>query len=264
MSKDIIPIPFKGTEVLTIDVDGKPHVILKPFIESLGITYAAQYRKLSGRSWASVAQRAMQVPGDTQVRTVTLVDVRTALMLLATINENNVPADKRDLLVAYQSEVADVIESYWTKGGVINPRADEEQLADIAEAATSQMQVLSLARGLIDADWLAAKAKIVASRALGESPQISADEMPLYVDNFLKEKGLSSAQVKALRSPFGRRVSQAHFDFYGYRPAKAPAEVNGRPREVNAYTGRDRHLFDRAWSDHFAAIFDADVLEVAQ
>lgn len=262
MSKDIVSIPFKGTEVLTVDVDGKPHVILKPFIEALGITYAAQYRKLSGRSWASVAQRAMQVPGDTQVRTITLVDVRTALMLLATINENNVPADKRDLLVAYQSEVADVIEEYWTKGGAINPRATEDQLANIATLANQQMQVLTLARGLIDADWLSAKAKIVASRALGETPQIDVDDMPLYVEDFLKGKGLSAAQAKAMRSPFGRRLSQTYFDFYGYRPSKAPAEVAGRPREVNAYTGRDRHLFERTWNEHFAPLFAAELLEV--
>jgi hypothetical protein len=53
-------------------------------------------RKLMSRSWACVAQRALQVDG--QLRERTTVDVRTFLMLLATINENN--AQTREAAVA--------------------------------------------------------------------------------------------------------------------------------------------------------------------
>ena len=252
---NLVQIPFRDTSVLALDVDGKPFVVLKPAIEALGLTYAAQYRKLSGRSWACVAQRAMQLPGDTQVRTVTTVDVRTFLMLLATVNENNVAEDKRPLLVAYQSEVADVIEAYWTKGAVINPRATEDQLADVISIARGQMDVLNAAKGLLPIDWLEAKAKIVASRALGETPQIDAEDMPIYVESFLVEQGLTKAQAKAMRGPFGTRAANAYFELHGHRPQKAPAEVNGRPRMVNTYYGRDLPLFRQVWAEHYADAF---------
>lgn len=255
MSTDLIHIPFHGGEVLAVDIDGKPFIVLRPFIEALGLTYAAQYRKLQGRSWATVAERAT-VGADGKDRAMTTVDVRTAMMLLATINENNVPEDRRPLLVAYQAEVADVIEAYWTRGGAINPRATEDQLAAVVDIATRQMGLLAAARGLLPADWLAAKARIVAQRGLGEVPSIAADDMPLYVDTFLGEKGLSALQIKALRSPFGRRVAGAYYDEHGRRPEKAPAEVDGRPRMVNVYYGRDRAVFERTWQQHFAAAFD--------
>lgn len=121
MSTDLVTIPFHGTDLIAVDVDGKPQIVLRPAVESLGLTFDSQRRKLQSRSWACVTQRVLQLDG--QRREHTVVDVRTFLMLLATINENNVAEDKRDLLIAYQSEVADVIEAYWRNGVVANPRA---------------------------------------------------------------------------------------------------------------------------------------------
>lgn len=118
---EIVRIPFHGTELLTVDEDGRPRIVLKPVFEAIGLNYSTQLEKLKGRSWACVSPRGMQLPGDTQSRTHMTVDVRTLLMLLATVDENRVAPHVKDLLVAYQSEVADVIESYWTKGAAVQP-----------------------------------------------------------------------------------------------------------------------------------------------
>lgn len=252
---DLIHIPFRNTEVLAVDVDGRPHVVLKPAFEAVGLDADRQIRNVRSQAWATTAVTAV-VAADRKTRQMVTADVRTFLMALARIPEQRVSDDARPLLVAYQAEVADVIEAYWTKGGAINPRATEDQLAAVVSLAERQMAVLNAAKGLVSIDWLATKAKIVASRALGEAPQIEAADLPLYVDDYLGEKHITRPQVVALRSPFGRRLSQAYFDFYGYRPKKVPAEVNGRPREVNVYFGRDRHMFDRVWSEHFSAMFD--------
>ncbi|MBN7377784.1 phage antirepressor N-terminal domain-containing protein [Mycobacteroides abscessus] len=122
MSTELVKIPFHGTDLLAVDENGKPQIILRPAIESLGLDFSTQRRKLTGRSWACMGETTTQLPGDVQRRTHTTVDVRTLLMLLATINENNVAEEKRPLLVAYQSEVADVIEAYWNNGVVVNNR----------------------------------------------------------------------------------------------------------------------------------------------
>lgn len=108
--------------------NGEPHVILRPAVEEIGLTYPAQYRKLKGRSWGSVAQKAMQVPGDTQRREWDVVPVRTFLMLLATIDEKRVKLEARPVLIAYQSEAADALEAYWLKGGAVNPAATPVQV----------------------------------------------------------------------------------------------------------------------------------------
>lgn len=121
MSTEIIHIDLSVGGVEAIMVDGKPHIALRPAIESLGLDWKNQHEKLKTRSWASVVQKTMQLPGDSQARLHTLAPVRTFLMLLATINENRVSEAARPVLVAFQNETADAIEAYWSRGGAVNP-----------------------------------------------------------------------------------------------------------------------------------------------
>jgi len=46
---DLIHIPFHGTDVLAVEIDGKPHVVLKPAIEALGLDFKSQHRKIAGK-----------------------------------------------------------------------------------------------------------------------------------------------------------------------------------------------------------------------
>lgn len=92
---EIVRVPFHGEDILTVDEDGKPHIILKPAIEALGVDYWTQVEKLRRRSWACTGQRLVQLPGDNQRRPAVTVDVRTFLMLLATIDERRVAAVRR-------------------------------------------------------------------------------------------------------------------------------------------------------------------------
>lgn len=141
---EIVYVPFHGDEILTVEIEGKPWVILKPAVEALGVDYWTQVEKLRSRSWACTSQRPVQLPGDNQRRDVVMCDVRTFLMLLATIDERRVSVDVKDKLVTYQAEVADAIESYWTQGGAINPRAAEvarpQSQLDVLAAAVAEMQ----------------------------------------------------------------------------------------------------------------------------
>ena len=112
---DLVHVPFHDGEVLTVDDDGKPLIVLRPALEAIGLDYSAQLRKLRSRSWACVVPVTTQVPGDTQRREVIAVPLRTFLMLLATVNESSVSDEARPALIAYQNEVADVIEAHFTK-----------------------------------------------------------------------------------------------------------------------------------------------------
>lgn len=259
MSDELVHIPFHGTNLLAVDIDGHPQIVLRPAIESLGLDFSAQRRKLTTRSWACMGETTMQLPGDSQRRTHTVVDVRTLLMLLATINENSVSDDKRELLIAFQSEVADVVDAYWTKGGAINPRATEDQL----DRLTRQAAVLQALKGIVDSKHLEAKGRLLAARALGEAPELDPATMPLYVSDYLAGKGLRKSLIEAKASGFGKRLKARYIVEHDREPARHHQELpNGTVRQVYAYTEGDRPLFDSVWAKHYANVVADSALTV--
>lgn len=243
----IVPVPFRGDQILTVEVGGRPHVILKPAIEALGLDYEAQRKRLYRRSWARTSKMEVQLPGDSQRREVVTADTRTFLMLLATVDETRVREEIRPKLVAYQSEVADAIEQYWTQGGAVNPRATEDQLAAIVGRAEAQMRVLRLADGIVDATWLEAKTRHVVARALGEEPEIDPASRPLTVGEFLEEHGVTGAPLRKLSPSFGKRLKAEYLRQRGAEPGTAERFVDGALRPVAAYTEADRPLFQTVW-----------------
>lgn len=246
---ELVRIPFHGDDLLTLDIDGSPHVVLKPAIESIGLDYWSQIEKLRKRSWAATSNRSVQVSDQAQRRDMLTCDVRTFLMLLATVDENRVAEDVKAKLITYQSEVADVIYAYWTNGGAINPRATADQLIAIADRAASQARVLRLLDGIVDPAWLEAKARHVAARALGEEPEIDPATRPLTVGEYLEEQGVTGKAQRSLASGFGKALKRAYQARYQKAPQTVDRFVDGALRKVAAYTEAHRPLFDRVWSD---------------
>jgi hypothetical protein len=249
---EIVRIPFHGGEVLAADVDGKPHIVLKPAFESIGLDADRQIAKLKNQAWATTAVTAV-VAADGKERSMVTADVRTFLMALATIPAARVAEAVRPKLIAYQSEVADVIAAYWTKGGSINPRAGEDQLEVLITRAHGQARVLQTINGLVDAKWLEGKARALAARALGEELELPEHLMPLYVPDFLKGKGLDSGEITSVQSWFGRRVVEMGeangLDLPELRPRTLP---NGTMRETRAWTREYLPLFEQVWETHYA------------
>ncbi|MGH3095314.1 MAG: phage antirepressor N-terminal domain-containing protein [Streptosporangiales bacterium] len=245
---DLVTIPFHGDDLLTVEVDGKPHIVLKEALDAIGLEVERQRRKLDGRSWARTGLTPVR-QGDGRVREVTTCDVRTFLMLLATVDERRVSEHIRPKLVQYQAEVADAIEAYWTDGGAINPRATEDQLATIVSRAESQAKVLSALRGVVDKAWLDAKGRHVAARALGEEPEVDSATRPLTVGEFLEDKGVTGEALRSLSTRFGKSLKAAFVDRYDRQPPKVERFVSGALREVAGYTEKHRPLFEQVWTD---------------
>lgn len=243
----IVRIPFHGEEVLCVEEGGKPRVILKPALESIGVDYWTQVEKLRRRSWAGTSQSPVPTPGG--VQEMVTCDVRTFLMLLATIDERRVGKDVAPKLIAYQAEVADAIEAYWTKGGAINPRASRDQLNAIAETARKQMDVLRLCDGIVDPTWLESKVRHVAARALGEEPEDDPAKRLLTVGEYLDDQGVTATAARKLAPKFGKRVKAAYVRKHGTVPGTSRRFVDGAQRDVAVYTEADRDLFDAVWAD---------------
>ncbi|MCH6197481.1 phage antirepressor N-terminal domain-containing protein [Corynebacterium mastitidis] len=257
MSTQLVSIPFHGSTVQAVDIDGKPHVVFRPIPESLGLDADSQMKRLRRRSWATTVKTA-GVGADGKSREVVAVDLRTLTMWLATIDENRVSEEARPLVVAYQAEIADVIESYWTQGGAINPRATEHQMNALMFQCRSQMELCQAAKGLIHADHLEAKARVILARGMGEAPVLDPLTRPLYTQDFLRGKNLSRKQMSSKAGIFGKRVKRAYIEKYGREPEKYALDLsNGQTRQVNGYTEADRPLMEQVWDQYFAEIVKA-------
>ncbi|MFE4420363.1 phage antirepressor N-terminal domain-containing protein [Streptomyces sp. NPDC056817] len=258
-------LPYESTEVVKLDlsagsidtvmVDGEPHVVFRPAVEAIGLSYPAQLRKLNDRSWANRCDIAT-VAEDGKTRQMVAVDVRTFLMWLATVNETKVADEVRDTLIAYQQETTTAVNAYWTQGGVINPRATEDQLDSLISRAKQQAEVLSILSGIVSPEWLETKGRLVAARALGEEPEVDPLDIPLYVPDFLKSKGLKRRDIESVQSWFGRRAAAIYKARTGENIGTRQADLpNGSVRETKAWTERHRPVFEETWDRYYAAQF---------
>ncbi len=253
MTTELVSIPFHGQSVQSVEIDGKPHVVFRPLVESLGLDADSQMKRLRRHSWATTVKMT-GVGLDGKNREMTCIDLRTLTMWLATIDENRVSEEARPLVVAYQNEVADAIESYWAKGGAINPRATEHQQKAMMFELRSQMELCQAAKGLIHPDHLEAKARIVLARGLGEAPELNPATRPLYTADFLKEKNLGTKRMKSVAPMFGKRMKAAYTLEHGEEPQKYDLTLsNGQVRQVNGYTEADRPLMEQVWDQYYAA-----------
>lgn len=252
-SNALVPVQVPGTDkpIMAIEHEGKPVVSLRHACDAIGIEHSPQSRKLKSKSWASVFMMSTQVAGDDQRREYAMIDRRTFTMWLATIDTSRVNQTARPILEAFQAEAADALDAYFNEGGAINPSATTEQLDTLVSKATGQMQLLRAAEGIVDARFLETKARIVIARGLGEAPEIDQQDHPLYVQDYLKSKGLSQSLIEAKQGGFGRRVKGRYMEVHGDAPDQHFQEVHGRPRKINAYTESDRPIFDHVWNTYY-------------
>lgn len=235
---EIVHVPFHGGDVPTVEVNGRPHVVLKPAIEALGLDYSTQYVKLRGRSWAVVGQTPT-TGADGKTYQMVTTDVRTFLMLLATIDERRVAKDVAPRLVMYQAEVADAIESYWTKGAAINPRLDLDKQAQVLDI---------LRRGSGDQGWWEAKARQLVARALGETPEYDDATRPLTVSIFLTQQGMTAAEARRHAGTFGKTLKAVYRTKFEADPPTIDDLVGRHMVPIAQYQEQHRPLFVEVWN----------------
>lgn len=139
-------------------------------------------------------------------------------------------------------------------------RTGSYSLPGAAPTATTsfeiQARVLDILKNVIAKDYLEAKAKIVLARAMDDTPEIEASARPLYIQDYLREKGATRDEVKRCSSSFGKYVREDYVAERGVEPGKRLDETpSGQVREVYAYTEADRPIFDRAWGRSYVKGF---------
>ncbi|WP_228303730.1 phage antirepressor N-terminal domain-containing protein [Klebsiella aerogenes] len=117
-----INVPFHGAHLYIVNHNGEPYTPMKPIVEGMGLDWKSQFRKLNQRFKTCVVEMTIQLPGDTQRRSIICLALRKLAGWLSTISPNKVRSEIRDKVIQYQEECDDVLYEYWTKGQVINPR----------------------------------------------------------------------------------------------------------------------------------------------
>lgn len=239
-------IPFHGTQLVADHNDGNPLVALKPACESIGLAYSKQLQKLKAKTWATVSLKAT-VGADGKSREMAMIDRRTLTMWLATIEPSRVSVAIRPTLEAFQNEAADALDAYFHEGGAINPNATEDQLDRIHRQAAAQASIIRSLQGVVHADYLEAKGRLVLARALGEEPELDQTTMPVDVTSYLRERGVKGSIMAKQMGNFGKRLRSLYEAEKGFAPPKVDRIINGTFQRVNGYTRQDLHLFDRVY-----------------
>ena len=252
--KGLAQIPFHDTTIYTT-ADGA-YVALRPVCDSLGLDADGQLQRLKRQPWTCTVIMPVQMPGDDQSREMTFIDRRTFTMWLATIDTGRIKNERtRELVRTYQCEAADALDKYFNEGAAVNLRTMQPPTAEdgTLNRAAGLADLIGKFRGIIADDYLDAKARIVLARAMGDTPEIEAGARPLYIQDYLRERGATTDEVTRFASAFGRYVRTAYVAERDVEPGKRFDETpSGQVRETYAYTETDRPIFDRAWSKSYA------------
>ena len=254
--KELTQIPFHDTTIYTT-ADGA-YVALRPVCEALDLDYASQFKRVQHQPWATVVMMTT-VAADGKTREMTFIDRRTFTMWLATIDTSRVKNEHtRELVRTYQCEAADALDRYFHEGAAINPRAVEVPTPSTEDRALTRarqlVEIHMLAQGAVSPDHLEAKIRIILAQARGEHPEIEAKARPLYIQDYMRGKGVSGKKLRSYAPTFGKYVKEAYRDEHdGMDPGVYLQDTpSGQVREVCAYTEADRPLLDRIWNERYA------------
>ncbi len=146
--------------------DGKVYVSLRRCCECLGIDFSSQRKRLKdkGRSpWATVVKMTT-VAEDGAERELTMIDLDTLPMWLATITPAQVSDCVRPKLERFQKECARVLRDYF-----FGKPATDPILGLLESTKLLRLQQIEHERRLTHAEQLAAKANATAQAALAQS-----------------------------------------------------------------------------------------------
>lgn len=163
-----------------------------------------------------------------------------------------------------ESDVARQVRTYLLEVEELSAPEIRSEAADAVALSESRMRVLRLAQGIVDDAWLELKTRGLLAKTLGEEPEIDPLDVPLYVPDFLKGKGLKRKQVESVQSWFGRRAAALYEAEHGEKPGKRQSDLpNGSVRETYAWVERHRPVFEETWDRYYADQFPTQQLDGA-
>ena len=136
-------IPFEDVKLITVrnENTGEVFVALRPIVEALGLNWASQSRKLKKlEEEKGVALKAIPLKTKGGIQEVITINLYHLPVFLYSMQQSRVKPELREKLKKFQIETTRVINDYWNKGAVINPRVEPKNLKNIISQAIQEYE----------------------------------------------------------------------------------------------------------------------------
>jgi phage antirepressor YoqD-like protein len=145
---DLMPVPFRNATLFLADVDGIPYAPMKPIVEGMGMSWAAQTVKLNSNK-ARWGVSIIETPADPQP--MLCIPLRKLPGWLMTISQNKVKPEIRETVIAYQNECDDALWDYWSKGHAERKPTTPQSFADALQLAADQQRIIEQQHAQLEA-----------------------------------------------------------------------------------------------------------------
>lgn len=115
-------VEFHGQNLLSFHDDGVSHVAIKPIVDTFGIDWPTQLRKIKTDPVLSKGMGIRPIPSERGAQETTTLPIDLLQGWLFKLNPDRVKPEARDIVISYQRECYQVLHDYWAKGAAINPR----------------------------------------------------------------------------------------------------------------------------------------------
>jgi hypothetical protein len=115
-------VTFHGHDLLTAEVNGVPHVAMRPLVEAIGLAWQAQHVKLTANPAKWSVTMIVTVASDGCSREQVCIPLRKLNGWLFSIDADRVSPELHEQIVMYQDECFEVLHDYWAgKRRVFSP-----------------------------------------------------------------------------------------------------------------------------------------------
>ena len=113
----IATVPFHGYQILTARDGDIVLVIMKPLVETLGLTWRTQHKRIQSHQLLPEGVRINLTPSDGETQEMIAFELKTFHGWLVTLDTRRIEdADRREVILQYQRESFQVIHDYWHTG----------------------------------------------------------------------------------------------------------------------------------------------------
>lgn len=128
---NLLKVPFFGAELLLVEHNEQPYVVMKTITESIGLSWQGQHEKLLEHFSKGIKE--ILIPTNGGVQQMICMNLRKFPAWLYSLQPKKISDPiKRAKIIAFKEECDEVLWQYWTTG-IATRETVKEKLAEIDE-----------------------------------------------------------------------------------------------------------------------------------
>jgi hypothetical protein len=109
-----VPVPFRGTTLFVVEIDGGPYTALRPIIEGMGLLWHRQCEQIKAdKKRFGIRRILMRMPSDEQPEQHYCIPLRKLFGWLMSIDPDRANPELQSLIDDYQAECDEVLWEHW-------------------------------------------------------------------------------------------------------------------------------------------------------